>query len=215
MRKLILFSLFVAFFSASLQAFDLSTVPDIRSQPEDFVAAAQDPDPKAVMKGIPPFVVDDRTEHLLTYPCTGCHTPDMIPPNPKVRPLTMMHEEIQLVHGKGRFWCTTCHNLYQRDGLTSFKGETISFNEPYLLCGQCHQAKQKDFFFGAHGKKKGNWEGVAKLTNCTECHNPHVPKIKAAIPKSPPAVRAGLKPMKPKTKHGQVFWPSDFSHIKK
>ncbi len=215
MKQIIfLFFLFTSV-TAPLSAFDLSKVPDIRSQPENFTAAPQDPDPKAVMKGVPPFIVDDRTPHLISYPCSSCHAEDMIPPNPTVRPMMAMHEEIKLVHGKGRFWCTTCHNLAQRDNLTSFKGETISFNEPYLLCGQCHQKNQKDFFYGAHGKRKNNWSGVKKLTNCTECHNPHVPKIKAIIPKSPPAVRVGLEPMKPKVKHGQVFWPSDFKHIKK
>ncbi len=193
----------------NLGALDLSHIPSTRSNPEDFSPAPQNIDPLSLIKQAPPFVVPDRTEKLLTYPCTGCHTQGIIKANPKIRPLQMMHQEINLVHGKGRFWCTTCHSTYERDNLTSLKGQPIGFNQAYLLCGQCHQHRLREFIYGAHGKRIGSWEENRTLLNCTECHNPHVPQIKPRKPRSAPAVRAGLRPMKPPIQEHPPFWPSN------
>jgi hypothetical protein len=173
-------------------------IPSTRSNPEDFEAAEQLSDPKAVLKGVPAFSVDDRTpflESLDYYPCTDCHGEDQ-PPNPKVRTLEEEHDTVKLVHGAGRFWCLTCHDTQNRDNLVSLKNQKITFTDSYLLCGQCHFQRQKDFFYGAHGKRKESWRDEKKLTNCTECHNPHVPQIKKRPPVATPKVRTGLKPMK-------------------
>ena len=212
MRSLLIVIAFL-FCSNPIWALDLTDIPSTRSNPEDFQPATQNQDPRSIMKGVPPFKVDSRTDEMMIYPCTTCHDGESVLPNNKIRKLEMMHADVNLVHGNGRFWCTTCHNLNLRDQLTSFKGQIISFNEPYLLCGQCHQKVQKDFFFGAHGKRKHSWKGERVLTNCTECHDPHVPQIAPRNARSKPAVRAGLPYMKAPVQHHKPFWPNHLLEI--
>jgi len=174
----------------------------LRSDPADFEAAVQLENPRDILKTVPVFVIDDRIpflESLDYYPCTDCHGEDQ-PPDPRVRVLEEEHETTNLVHGAGRFWCLTCHDTNNRDNLISLKNQTISFTDSYLLCGQCHFQRQNDFFYGAHGKRKDSWREEKKLTNCTECHNPHVPQIKRRPPVATPKVRTGLVPMN-KVKH--------------
>ncbi|PCI28094.1 MAG: hypothetical protein COB67_07105 [SAR324 cluster bacterium] len=178
----------------------------IRSNPENFEPATQLEKPsdllksehvfRQVLRTVPTFTVDPREEEMDAYPCTDCHDNDEQMPNAEIRNLEEDHESIQLVHGNGRFWCLTCHNEDDRDQLTSLKNQPISFNESYLLCGQCHFQRQKDFFYGGHGKRKGNWQGDRKLSTCTECHNPHVPQIKGRNPVAQPKIRTGLSPTK-------------------
>ncbi|OGG94108.1 MAG: hypothetical protein A2527_09680 [Candidatus Lambdaproteobacteria bacterium RIFOXYD2_FULL_50_16] len=165
---------------------------EIKSIPETAKVAHQYDDPLEAVARVPAFVTDSRIDQLIYYPCENCHTKGMVAPNDKVRTLELMHMEINLDHGKGRFWCTTCHDINQRNQLISLKKQRISFDQPYLLCGQCHFARQRDFFQGAHGKRKDNWFGPKKLTNCTECHDPHVPQIRARLPRKEPDPRLGL-----------------------
>ena len=164
----------------------------------------------------PPFTVIEREPQLEFYPCGDCHD-DQIP-NPKVRTLTEEHTELDFNHGGGRFWCyDACHNRKNMNTLVSLHGEPISFNEPYKLCGQCHFQRQKDWYFGGHGKrvgsypqprdvpaehskidfsnraKIGTWRSDKRvLTPCTQCHNAHSPSIKPYEPSPPPQVRRGL-----------------------
>ncbi|MDH5560138.1 MAG: cytochrome C [Deltaproteobacteria bacterium] len=170
--------------------------PSIRSDPEDFYPSFQSDDPRSILLNVPSFTYDKRSDEIDSYPCTTCHGDEDLPPNPRVRDLEEMHAGVMLVHGNGRFWCLTCHSLNKRDYLVSLKNQLISFDESFLLCGQCHYERQKDFFFGAHGKRKDNWILERKLAVCTECHNPHVTKIKSRRPVATPQVRKGLKPMK-------------------
>jgi len=169
--------------------------------PGDGVASHQLQDPKEAIARVPAFVTDTRTDKMMFYPCTNCHVKGMVEPNPKVRTLEEMHFEVQLQHGGGRFWCLTCHSKDDRNHLVSLKKQPISFDQPHLLCGQCHFARQRDFFRGAHGKRKGNWKGEKRLTNCTECHNPHAPSIPARLPRAKPADRIGHT-IVPSTEHG-------------
>jgi|APSaa5957512622_1039677.scaffolds.fasta_scaffold02509_6 hypothetical protein len=166
-----------------------------RSNPENFKAASQLEDPRAILETVPHFTIVERIPYLEDvgyYPCTDCHGEDQ-PPNSKIRVLEEDHEDVNLVHGKGRFWCLTCHATANRDNLRSLKDQPISFNDSYLLCGQCHFQRQKDFFEGGHGKRKDHWQGAKVLYNCTECHNPHVPQIKPRKPVAIPKVRPGIK----------------------
>ncbi|MCP4295730.1 MAG: hypothetical protein GY786_09005 [Proteobacteria bacterium] len=161
---------------------------------------------REILRIVPPFVVDPREDELDTFPCVDCHDNDEQKSNPEVRTMEEDHEDIKLVHGGGRFWCLTCHSDQNRDNLVSLKNQPISFNEPYLLCGQCHFQRQKDFFYGAHGKRKATWRGERKLAVCTECHNPHVPQIKERKPVSRPKVRTGLKEMEVVHHEGHMPW---------
>jgi hypothetical protein len=132
-----------------------------------------------------PFKVPPRKEQLSYYPCLDCHDDNDIN-NPNERVLTEEHESITLQHGGRRFWCPTCHNLTNMDTLRSLKDRRIDFNRSYLLCGQCHFERQRDWFVGGHGKRIGNWNGDRVILLCVECHNPHSPSIKPKRPDPPP-----------------------------
>ena len=138
----------------------------------------------------PSFRVPPRKAELEMYPCLDCHEDNEINDD-KVRKLTEEHQAIVLDHGGGRFWCLTCHNLNNMDFFRSMKDEPIDFNRPYILCGQCHAPRQKDWFFGGHGKRIGRWDGEKVALTCTECHDPHSPSIKPKPPEPPPKRHKG------------------------
>ena len=158
-----------------------------------------------------PFTVQERIPVLEEdglYPCSECHDGDYVVANPQRRELVDMHDEseVNLVHGDGRFWCLTCHHTDDRDSLTSLEGEKISFDEPHLLCGQCHFRKQRDFTLGTHGKRIDNWQGPRVLAPCTACHDSHDPQIEPREPYMAPSVRSGLtRPPDPRH-HRQMPW---------
>lgn len=132
-----------------------------------------------------PFSVPPRKGELEYYPCLECHEDEEIN-NPTERVLTEEHETIRLNHGGKRYWCPICHFITNMDYLRSMKNMRIDFNRSYLLCGQCHFQRQKDWFIGGHGKRIGNWQGARIILVCTECHNPHSPSIKPKKPDPPP-----------------------------
>jgi len=137
------------------------------------------------------------------YPCQACHRKDirgvtspaeegspflgtyMRTANPKPRILVRMHRDINLKHGKGAFWCLTCHNAQERNYLTLFNGQVISFEESYKVCGQCHGSIYRDWKLGIHGRRVGEWNGKKLYLLCAHCHNPHDPKFRK-IPGMPP-----------------------------
>ena len=79
--------------------------------------------------------------------------------------------------------------------LQTLAGQPVSFDQAYLVCGQCHFNRQKDWFYGGHGKRLHNWQGERVIYNCTFCHDPHDPTLKPRAPGPPPPVRAGLHRM--------------------
>jgi hypothetical protein len=145
--------------------------------------------------GVPPFAVVPRKDQLMFFPCTNCHS--ALKPNPQPRKLVAAPHPAALLHGNGRFWCLTCHQLNGRDQLHTLADQPVDFDQAYLVCGQCHFNRQKDWFFGGHGKRVGNWTGARVIYNCTFCHDPHDPTLKPRAPSAKPPVRAGLQPMKP------------------
>ncbi len=138
----------------------------------------------------PAFSVVPRKGELTYYPCAQCH--QYMEPNPKVRELSSPHP-VEFEHGKGRFWCLSCHHMTERNTLRTQLDEKVDFNDSYFVCGGCHPVPQKDWYYGAHGKRVGNWKGERQLYNCTQCHNPHSPSIKAREPLPPPPVRIGME----------------------
>lgn len=132
-----------------------------------------------------PFRVPPRLGELENYPCLDCHEDAEIN-KPTERKLNDEHDKIKLEHGGKRFWCPTCHLLSNMNFLRSLKNQEIHFNRSYLICGQCHFQRQKDWFVGGHGKRIGNWKGDRVILVCTECHNPHSPAIKPKKPDPPP-----------------------------
>ncbi len=146
----------------------------------------------------PPPIVPPRKDHLTFYPCSQCH--ENWETNESPRMLAPVHE-VSLKHGEGRIWCLTCHDAKDRDHLRTVRDAKVDFNDSWKVCGQCHSNRQKDWYYGAHGKRAYFWKGEKVRYNCTHCHNPHRPPFMARKPQPIPPVRAGLERMKAKDKH--------------
>jgi hypothetical protein len=163
----------------------------------------------------PAFKVLARKPALTKYPCTGCHDNSFV--DRRVRKLADEHPTLQFDHGNGRMWCyDACHNGRDMDHLVTLRHRQVDYDESYKVCGQCHFERQKDWSFGAHGRRAGafpdapkvpekrqdlkvtdrsrigHWKGERLLLNCTACHNPHSPAIRPFTPSPAPEVRAGL-----------------------
>ncbi len=126
----------------------------------------------------PPF-----TEGI--FPCTQCHDGKTVKLNTTPRKLVDMHDDIVLKHGPNR-WCLDCHSAEHRDQLHLVDGQLIDFSKSYLLCGQCHGDKLRDWRLGVHGKRTGEWNGKKQYLLCVNCHNPHSPHFKPLKPLPPP-----------------------------
>jgi hypothetical protein len=145
-----------------------------------------------------PPVVPPRKDNLTFYPCSQCHDNWKTDETPRI--LAPVHE-VSLKHGEGRIWCLTCHDPKDRDQLHTVQDGKVDFDEAWKVCGQCHSNRQKDWYYGAHGKRVYDWKGEPTRYNCTHCHNPHRPPFMHQKPQPKPPVRAGLEPMKHEGKH--------------
>ena len=152
-----------------------------------------DPEVFAGYPGAPAFTVVPRKPHLALYPCSQCHK--ALPLNATPRKLVGAPHQAALHHGQGRFWCLDCHQGNDRDALHTVGGAKVDFDQSYLVCGQCHGARQRDWAFGAHGKRVAGWQGERQIYACTHCHDPHNPLLQPRAPSPPPPLRAGLTPM--------------------
>lgn len=133
---------------------------------------------------IPEFFVPPPPFSEGIFPCSSCHADMAV--NTQRRKLEMFHDNITLKHAGARQWCLDCHNAKDRDKLHLIDGELITFEESYLLCGQCHGTIFRDWKAGVHGKRTGEWNGKKLYRLCVQCHNPHQPHFKPITPKPPP-----------------------------
>ena len=124
------------------------------------------------------------------FPCSECH--EFLDVNRERRELSDMHEDILLQHDEQHRWCLDCHDATDRDSLHLASGQLISFEESYMLCGQCHGEKLRDWRAGVHGRRSGNWNGHKRYLLCAHCHNPHQPKFQPLKP-----LPAPLRPTRP------------------
>ena len=148
---------------------------------------------KPFLDGIPSFNIIPAKRTASMYPCSNCHA--WRKANQTPRPLEKPHNNFELDHsllGKGEFWCYTCHDLDNPEGLKDLEGNHLSLQESYLLCSQCHSRQAKDWAFGAHGKRVGGWNGQRTSLDCAACHYQHAPALKPREPMSGPRVRAEL-----------------------
>ncbi len=118
------------------------------------------------------------------FPCSSCHADRK--PNPARRALTEMHDDIELRHDEQHRWCLDCHDAADRDWLHLASGERVPFERSYLLCGQCHGEKLRDWRAGVHGRRTGEWNGQKRYLLCAHCHNPHQPRFRALAPRPAP-----------------------------
>ncbi len=148
----------------------------------------------AVFKDVPPFEVIPSQRDPGMHPCSSCH--QWVKGDPSPRNLKKPHDGFQLshgLHGKGAFWCFTCHDLEGSGGLRTLEGEKLDFGDAYILCSQCHSRQARDWAYGAHGKRVSGWQGKRQVLNCTACHYQHRPRLKPREPKAGPRVRMGLE----------------------
>jgi len=120
-----------------------------------------------------------HNERRIRAQCEVCHT----------RIHDSMHNTIILRHAEDQRNCFGCHNPDDRDRLRLASGTTLPFEDSYLLCGQCHGPKLRDWRLGLHGKRTGEWRGKRKYLLCVHCHSPHEPRIKPM-----PALRRPPRP---------------------
>lgn len=138
----------------------------------------------------PEFTVHQRDRDSRFSDCSRCHDPEDSDPEP--RKLRTRHIR-EIDHGSDRFWCMTCHDGDNIGYLRSSGNEILDFDQSYLVCGSCHADRQRDWFYGGHGKRVSGWHGERVILACTECHDPHAPSMKPRKPAPPPPVRTGLE----------------------
>ena len=138
----------------------------------------------------PEFTVEPRTDELEFEDCSRCHDEGDTDPEP--RRLKTRHTR-EIDHGGNRFWCLTCHDGDNIDYLRTSSNEKVEFEQSYLICGSCHADRQKDWYFGAHGKRVSGWQGDRVILACTHCHDPHKPAVEPRSPMPRQPVRLGLE----------------------
>ncbi|MCU0934711.1 MAG: hypothetical protein MUF66_01265 [Gammaproteobacteria bacterium] len=152
-----------------------------------------------VVEGQPPFAnapsfrVITRKKDGDMHPCGDCH--DDAESDRTPRDLQEPHDNFKLehgLHGRGEFWCFTCHRVKGQGGLKTLESERLVFDEAYVVCAQCHSQEARDWMHGAHGKRVERWQGERTLLNCTVCHFQHKPTIEPRQAVEPPPVRRGL-----------------------
>lgn len=147
----------------------------------------------ALFDGQAPFDVVPSQRDVEMHPCANCH--QWVVSNPQPRKLNTPHDNFELkhgLHGKGGFWCFTCHDVNNNFALKTLEGEAVDYSHAYVVCGQCHVQQARDWVNGAHGKRVGNWQGERQVLNCTACHYQHRPAIRPREPMPGPVMRVGL-----------------------
>jgi hypothetical protein len=128
------------------------------------------------------------------FPCMDCHA--SLPVNRTRRTLEVFHTDIVLKHDEQHRWCLDCHDADDRNFLHLASGQRLPFDESYLLCGQCHGEKLRDWRVGVHGRRTGQWNGHKTYLLCVNCHSPHQPHFQPLAPKPAPLppTRPGRQP---------------------
>ncbi len=130
-----------------------------------------------------PFRVETRKDVMERFKCSECHIGKKVHVTKADK---VAHGNIKKLHGNKErpLACNTCHMKDERDFLVTEKGVKIDFNHSYQLCGHCHFREKADWVGGAHGKRVSFWAGERVVQNCTECHDPHSPKLTKRWPKT-------------------------------
>ena len=161
------------------------TAPDLQADPHQAYALFAD---------MPTLQVTPSVRDSELYPCSSCH--QNVDANPAVRQLDEPHDGLRIdhgLHGKGQFWCFTCHDQQAVGRLRTLEGELVAFEDAYILCSQCHVRQARDWSYGAHGKRQVSWRGPRQVYTCTACHYQHAPAIPKRDALPGPRVRMGLE----------------------
>lgn len=128
------------------------------------------------------FQVSSRLSSVSKTSCNGCHS-DAVQKDKRVEK-AHIHPEISRSHPGTVFkGCQTCHDV-NSGTLNMLSKQKIEFDHSYKICAQCHQAQNKDWEGGAHGKRLSPWSSTRVVANCTHCHNPHKPEFPKKRPEA-------------------------------
>lgn len=134
-------------------------------------------------------------EDLSDYDCYACHEqkkPPVIRFDAAGKVLVPKeHENIIMGHGSHdrNNLCYNCHNEQNLTTLQVRDGNVVKFDNIPALCGSCHGPTLRDWEAGAHGRTGGFWNrelGEPARLVCSNCHNPHSPRIPTREPAPPP-----------------------------
>ncbi len=144
--------------------------------------------PRREILGDPPVILIDGFQRT----CMECHR--LFQPREDGTSLQLMqHRHIKLDHGINDR-CRNCHHVEDRDRLVLHDGTVIGYSDVVTLCSKCHGPTFRDWQRGAHGRTNGYWDasrGEVRRLGCTECHDPHTPRVPALDPMRPlPGPRA-------------------------
>jgi hypothetical protein len=148
----------------------------------------------SLFKDMPSFHVIPSKKDKEMYPCMNCH--NWVKSNLEPRLLEQPHDNFELkhgLHGKGQFWCFTCHDNNDKGMLKTLQGEYVAFEDAYIICSQCHVNEARDWAYGVHGKRLDTWNGKRQVYNCTACHYQHGPAFKKRDAMPGPEMRMGLQ----------------------
>lgn len=130
-------------------------------------------------------------EDLSDYDCYACHEKKSPPPIRFDAKGTIVipkeHSNIVLGHGSHdrNNLCYNCHNEQNLETLQLRDGRQLKFDNIPPLCGSCHGPTLHDWEAGAHGRTSGYWDrklGEMTRLSCTNCHDPHSPRIPTRAP---------------------------------
>ena len=131
---------------------------------------------------VPPLSVVDLDA------CIDCHEGLIV--NKQKRLLTgSVHEDLIFDHPgfeQEISWCYYCHQTGALEKLILKNGNTITYQQSYGLCVQCHLREHREWEVGIHGKRIGEWNGKKQYMSCVDCHDPHSPRIQPLEPMKPP-----------------------------
>ncbi len=172
------FVLFAIYFVLSPRGFDTAAFGTVADGiPQEMLTTA----PRREVLTDPPiqFIAGfDRT-------CMDCHR--TFPPREDPPVALLQHKHIVLNHGINNR-CRDCHYDVDRNRLVQHDGTVIGYNDVVELCAKCHGPTYLDWLRGAHGRTNGYWDttaGERVRLKCTQCHDPHMPRIPAMDPLQP------------------------------
>lgn len=124
--------------------------------------------------------------------CRTCHEPGAGPALADLdgAPDAPLHADLELEHGE--LTCDSCHDPADRTHLRLANGTAVDFADAMDLCTQCHGPQARDYRGGSHGGMTGYWDlrrGPRSRNHCVDCHAPHSPAYRKALPVFPPKDR--------------------------